>query len=114
MFGVGLIAGLLGGGGSIFLVLVAELVLAFPTKVSLTMSNLMMGVTALASLSIYLEQGLIHTRWMIPIIPGVFLGAFLGAKLLGQLRGQVVRVLFFCVLMLLGLEMVYNGVVYFR
>lgn len=114
MFGVGLIAGLLGGGGGIFLVLVSELVLGFPTKVSLTMSNLMMGVIALASLSIYLEQGLIHTQLMVPVIMGAFVGAFFGAKLLKQLKGQVVRTVFLCVLILLGIEMIYNGIVHFR
>lgn len=114
MFAVGLSAGLLGGGGGVFTVLVVDLVMGFPTKVSLAMSNLMMGTIALAGLSIYLELGIVNTRWMIPAILGVLLGAFLGAKLLRQLKSQVVRWIFLCVLAILGAEMIYNGMVFFR
>ncbi len=114
MVGVGLIAGLLGGGGSIFIVLVAELVIGFPIKVSLSMSNLMMGVIALAGMSVYLERGLINAQLIVPVIMGVVAGAFFGARLLKQLKGQIVRSVFFCVLLLLGIEMVYNGVIHLR
>lgn len=114
MFGVGLIAGMLGGGGGVFIVLVAELVIGFPTKVSLTMSNLMMGTIALASLSVYLEQGLVSSRWVFPIVMGIFPGAFLGAKLLKQLKGHVIRTVFLCVLALIGIQMIYNGIAHFR
>ena len=114
MFGVGLIAGLLGGGGGIFMVLVADLVMGFPTKVALTMSNLMMGVIALASLCIYLERGFVNTALMFPAMLGVLVGAFLGAKLLRELKGQVVRNIFLCVLTFLGLEMIRNGIALFR
>ena len=114
MFGVGILAGLLGGGGGIFTVLVAELVMGFPTKVALTMSNLMMGTIALGSLSVYLEKGSVHTQWMIPVVFGVLPGAFLGAKLLKQLKGQMVRGIFLCVLTLLGLQMFSNAMGRFR
>lgn len=109
MGGVGLIAGGLGIGGGIFIVLVMDLVLGFPTKVALTMSNLLMGTIALASLGIYLEQGLIDSQWMIPVIFGVLLGAFLGAHTLLRIKGQVVRVVFLCVLALLALRMFHDG-----
>lgn len=114
MFGVGLLAGLLGTGGGVFIVLVADLVMGFPTKVALTMSNLMMGTIALGSLSIYLENGSVHTQWMIPVVLGVLPGAFLGAKLLRQLKGQVVRSIFLCVLTLLGLQMFSNAISHLR
>ncbi len=109
MFGVGLIGGMLGGGGGIFIVLALELVMGFPTKVALTMSNLMMGVIALASLSAYLEVGTIHTGRMIPVVLGAFPGAFLGAKMLWRMKSQWVRTLFLCVLFALFLRMVLTG-----
>jgi len=114
IFGVGLIAGLLGGGGGIFLVLVADLVMGFPTKVALTMSTLMMGTIALGGLDVYLETGLVNTRWLFPITLGMIMGAFLGARLLRDLKSQAVRGIFLCVLTLLGLEMIWNGVHIFR
>ena len=109
MFGVGLIGGILGGGGGIFAVLAMDLVMGFPTKVALTMSNLMMGVIALASLSTYLEVGTIHTGRMIPVVLGALPGAFLGAKVLWRLKSQWVRTVFLCVLLVLCFRMVLAG-----
>ncbi len=114
MFAVGFIAGLLGGGGGVFIVLVCDLVMGFPTKVSIAMSTLMIGVIALASLSIYLEMGLINVRWMIPAIFGIFLGAFWGAKMLRQLKGWMVRGVFLCVLTVLGVRMICGGMGWVR
>ena len=109
MFGMGLVAGFLGGGGGVFTVLIVDLVIGFPTKVALTMSNLIMGTVALASLGIYLEKGLINAQLMVPTVLGVLLGAFLGAQTLLRLRAQVVRTVFLCVLALLSLRMIYHG-----
>jgi len=114
MFGVGVIAGLLGGGGSVFTVLVIDLVMGFPTKVALTMSNLMMGVIALASLGVYLELGLINMGVMVPVILGVLCGAFIGAKLFRQLKWQSLRLIFLCVVGFLGAQMIYHGMTVLR
>lgn len=52
MFGAGLIAGLLGIGAGALKVLIHDLVMGLPPKVSTTTSNLFIGVTALAGTSI--------------------------------------------------------------
>ncbi|MCL4393952.1 MAG: sulfite exporter TauE/SafE family protein [Chloroflexi bacterium] len=59
MFGAGLIAGLLGIGAGALKVLIHDLVMGLPPKVSTTTSNLIIGVTALAGTSVYLAGGLI-------------------------------------------------------
>lgn len=110
MFGMGLVAGFLGGGGGVFTVLIVDLVIGFPTKVALTMSNLIMGTVALASLGVYLEKGLVDAPLMIPVVLGVLAGAFLGAQTLLRLKGQVVRTIFLCVLALLSLRMLHHGI----
>ncbi len=109
MFGVGLIAGLFGGGGSVFTVLVIDLVMGFPTKVAFTMSNLMMGVIALESIGVYLEGGLVNMKLTVPVILGILPGAFFGATLLPQLKSQALRVIFLCILSFLGAQMIYYG-----
>ncbi len=110
MFGVGLVSGLLGVGTGAFTVLINDLLMGFPTKVSLTMSNLMMGAIYLAGVGVYLEAGLIHSKLVAPIILGVPFGALLGAKLLPQLRNQMIRIVFLCILSVLGLEMMVQGI----
>lgn len=62
MFGAGLIAGALGIGAGAVKVLIHDLVMHLPPKVSTTTSNLIIGVTALAGTSVYLAAGLSTLR----------------------------------------------------
>jgi uncharacterized membrane protein YfcA len=110
MFGAGLIAGLLGIGAGALKVLIHDLVMGLPPKVSTTTSNLIIGVTALAGTSVYLAAGVIDPGLAAPVILGVVLGAFLGTRLLVRLTNQAVRRLFLIVLLVLGIEMVLRGI----
>lgn len=110
MFGAGLIAGLLGIGAGALKVLIHDLVMGLPPKVSTTTSNLIIGVTALAGASVYLAVGLIDPGLAAPVILGVVLGAFIGTRLLVRLTNQTVRHFFLVVLLLLGVEMIVRGI----
>jgi uncharacterized membrane protein YfcA len=111
MFGAGLIAGLLGIGAGALKVLIHDLVMRLPPKVSTTTSNLIIGVTALAGTSVYLAAGMIDPGLAAPIILGVLFGATLGTRLLVRLTNQMVRRIFLGVLLILGVEMIIRGVV---
>jgi uncharacterized protein len=110
MFGAGIIAGLLGIGAGALKVLIHDLVMGLPPKVSTTTSNLIIGVTALAGTSVYLFAGLINPGLAAPVILGVVIGAFLGTRLLVRLSNQSVRYFFLFVLLILGVEMIVRGV----
>jgi uncharacterized membrane protein YfcA len=109
MFGAGLVAGLLGIGAGALKVLIHDLVMGLPPKVSTTTSNLIIGVTALAGTSIYLANGLIDPGLAAPVILGVLGGSFCGTKLFVRLRNESVRQFFLVVLALLGIEMLWRG-----
>ncbi len=109
MFGAGLIAGLLGIGAGAVKVLIHDLVMGLPPKVSTTTSNLIIGVTALAGTSVYLVAGMINPGLAAPVILGVVLGAFLGTRLLVRLSNQSVRRFFLVVLLALAVEMIVRG-----
>ena len=109
MFGAGLIAGLLGIGAGALKVLIHDLVMGLPPKVSTTTSNLIIGVTALAGTSVYLAAGMIDPGLAAPIILGVVFGAFMGTRLLVRLTNQTVRHIFLGVLLVLGFEMIIRG-----
>jgi len=111
MFGAGVIAGLLGIGAGALKVLIHDLVMGLPPKVSTTTSNLIIGVTALAGTSVYLVAGLISPGLAAPVILGVLLGAFIGTRLLVRLTNQTVRHFFLVVLFVLGVEMIVRGIV---
>lgn len=110
MFGAGLIAGLLGIGAGALKVLIHDLVMGLPPKVSTTTSNLIIGVTALAGASVYLAAGLIDPGQAAPVILGVVIGAFIGTRILVRLTNQMVRHFFLVVLALLGIEMILRGI----
>ncbi len=110
MFGAGLIAGLLGIGAGALKVLIHDLVMGLPPKVSTTTSNLIIGVTALAGTSVYLAAGMIDPGLAAPVILGVVFGAFMGTRLLVRLTNQTVRHIFLGVLLILGFEMILRGI----
>ena len=99
MMGAGLIAGLLGIGAGALKVLIHDLVMGLPPKVSTTTSNLIIGVTALAGTSVYLAAGLIDPGLAAPIILGIVVGAFIGTRVLVRLRNETVRRFFLVVLL---------------
>ncbi len=110
MFGAGLVAGLLGIGAGALKVLIHDLVMGLPPKVSTTTSNLIIGVTALAGTSVYLAAGFIDPGLTAPVMLGVLLGAFLGTRVLVRLTNLTVRRFFLVVLVVLGIEMIVRGI----
>ena len=110
MFGAGLIAGLLGIGAGALKVLIHDLVMGLPPKVSTTTSNLIIGVTALAGTSVYLAAGMINPGRTAPVVLGVVSGAFIGTRLLVRLSNQSVRRFFLIVLLVLAVEMIVRGI----
>ncbi len=110
MFGAGMIAGLLGIGAGALKVLIHDLVMGLPPKVSTTTSNLIIGVTALAGTSVYLAAGMIDPGLAAPVILGVVFGAFMGTRVLVRLTNQAVRRIFLGVLLVLGIEMILRGI----
>jgi uncharacterized membrane protein YfcA len=110
MFGAGLVAGLLGIGAGALKVLIHDLVMRLPPKVSTTTSNLIIGVTALAGASVYLRAGLVDPGLAAPVILGITIGAFAGTRVLVRLPNRVVRLFFLGVLGVLGIEMLVRGI----
>ena len=110
MFGAGLIAGLLGIGAGALKVLIHDLVMGLPPKVSTTTSNMIIGVTALAGASVYLAAGFISPQLAAPVILGIATGAFLGTRVMVRISNQAVRRFFLFVLLILAIEMMIRGI----
>jgi uncharacterized membrane protein YfcA len=109
MFLAGGLSGLLGIGSGALKVLAMDRAMRIPFKVSTTTSNFMIGVTAAASAGVYLSRGYVHPGLAMPVILGVLVGAFLGARKLISARTELLRIVFTGVLLLLAVEMIYNG-----
>lgn len=110
MFGAGVLSGLLGIGSGAVKVLAMDQAMKIPFKVSTTTSNFMIGVTAAASAGLYLNRGYIAPGITMPVMLGVLAGSMMGARVLVKANVKALRYLFAAVIMVLGVEMIFNGV----
>ena len=109
MFGAGALSGLLGIGSGAMKVLAMDQAMRIPFKVSTTTSNFMIGVTAAASAGVYLNRGYIDPGLVMPVMLGVLAGSLLGARILIKVHTKWLRLGFSLVIVLLAIEMLYNG-----
>jgi len=109
MFLAGNLSGLLGIGSGAVKVVAMDHIMRIPFKVSTTTSNFMIGVTAAASVGIYLNRGYIDPGLCMPVMLGVLVGALSGARILVRTRTPLLRIIFSILILLLAVEMIYNG-----
>lgn len=107
----GLLSGLLGIGSGAMKVMAMDKAMGLPFKVSTTTSNFMIGVTAAASAGIYFTQGFIDPALAMPTMLGVLAGSMLGARILGRTDPRVLRLVYSAVILLLGVQMLYQGLI---
>jgi uncharacterized membrane protein YfcA len=110
MFGAGTLSGMLGIGSGAVKVLAMEYAMQIPFKVSTTTSNFMIGVTAAASAGVYLTRGYIEPGLAMPVMLGVLFGSVLGTRVLARSKTSSLRVVFGIVIILLGIQMLYKGI----
>ena len=110
MLVAGLAAGMLGIGAGAFKVTVQENILKIPPKVSSATSNFIIGMTALAGVSVYLFSGLLNLTLMAPMAVGTTIGAVVGGRLLNRISNRALRILFFAIVAFLIVQMLYKGV----
>jgi uncharacterized membrane protein YfcA len=109
MFFAGTAAGMLGIGAGAFKVSIQEKILGMPTKVASTTSNFIIGMTALAGVSVYLYSGLVSTVLTAPLVVGTTVGAFVGGRVLNKVPDRTLRFVFYLIVTLLISEMLYKG-----
>jgi len=103
------ISGLLGIGSGSLKVPAMDLAMRMPIKVSTATSNFMIGVTAAASVGVYLNRGYIDPGLVMPVMLGVLIGSLLGARALVTAQTRALRIVFSVVIFALAIEMIYNG-----
>jgi uncharacterized membrane protein YfcA len=106
----GLAAGMLGIGAGAFKVTVQENILKMPSKVSSATSDFIIGMTALAGVSVYFFSGFLNLTLMTPMAIGTTIGALVGGRFLNKLRGRDLRILFLVVVIVIIVQMLYKGI----
>ena len=110
MFGAGALSGLLGIGSGAVKVLAMDQAMQIPFKVSTTTSNFMIGVTAAASAGVYLSRGYVDPGLAMPVMLGVLAGSLIGSRILVKAETKSLRLVFSVVILVLGLQMLYQGI----
>jgi len=111
MFLAGTLSGLLGIGSGAVKVLAMDQAMGLPFKVSTTTSNFMIGVTAAAGAGVYFSRGYIDPGLAMPVMLGVLLGSLVGARTLVHAQVHLLRRIFSLVILILAIEMIYQGIV---
>jgi hypothetical protein len=109
MFLAGGLSGLLGIGSGAVKVLAMDQAMRLPFKVSTTTSNFMIGVTAAASVGIYISRGYIMPALAMPVMLGVLGGSLIGSRILIRASVSTLRMIFALVIVVLGVEMIYSS-----
>ncbi|MGV0167960.1 sulfite exporter TauE/SafE family protein [Furfurilactobacillus sp. WILCCON 0119] len=109
MFGAGIASGLLGIGSGAFKVMALDTFMKMPLKPSTSTSNLMMGVTAAASATVYFFNGSIRPLIAVPLALGILVGATAGARIMQRLPSRWIRIIFVPIILYIGLQMLLKG-----
>ncbi len=109
MWVAGVLSGLLGIGSGAFKVLAMDQIMRIPFKVTTATSNFMIGVTAAASVGVYLKRGYLDPALVAPVALGVLAGAFVGAKLLPIAPVNLLRAIFLTAVSIIAVQMIARG-----
>jgi len=108
--GAGVVSALLGVGGGIVKVPLMHLVMGLPLRTATATSNMMIGITAAASATVYLLAGAIDPYVAGPTAAGVFVGALAGARIAPRIDVRVLRLAFVAILLLTAIQMIARAV----
>jgi len=104
-FFAGGLSGLLGLGGGIIQVPMMNLLCGVPIKAAAATSNFLIGVSAAASLFIYLKKGYLVPELAAVIVIGVLLGSFAGIYILYKARSEKIQMAFSALVFIVAVKM---------
>lgn len=108
-FVAGSLSALLGVGGGPLKVPLMSYGMGVPFKVASATSNLMIGVTGVASVAAYAWRGHVKLALVAPLVVGVLAGASVGARVMPHVSTAVLRRLFALVLLAVAVQMLWKG-----
>jgi uncharacterized membrane protein YfcA len=108
--GAGVISALLGVGGGIVKVPLMNLAMGLPLRAATATSNMMIGITAAASATVYLMAGAIDPYVAGPTAAGVFVGALVAARVAPRVDVRWLHLAFVAILLLTAVQMIARAV----
>ena len=106
----GTLSGMLGVGGGVIQVPAMNILMRIPVKAAAGTSSFMVGITSVATASVYYADGKIDPTVVVPAMIGIFLGAQLGSRLTRRVRTQNLVAIFVLILLYLGVSLLLKAV----
>lgn len=106
---IGLMGGMLGIGGGVFVVPLLIYVLKTPTKIAAASSTFIVCFSSLTGFLGYASMDTINWRFILPAAVASFIGGQAGARIMSaRLKGKSIRIIFSCVLFILCIKLVHR------
>ncbi|HVE81678.1 MAG TPA: sulfite exporter TauE/SafE family protein [Myxococcales bacterium] len=103
------LSALLGVGGGPLKIPLMNMGMKVPFKVATATSNLMIGVTAAASVATYAIRGRLDLKSAAPLVVGVLLGSVAGSKMMPRVPTPVLKRAFGVLIVALAAQMLWKG-----
>jgi len=101
----GVMSGMLGVGGGVIKVPVMNVLMRVPVKAAAGTSAFMVGITAVASSSVYYSKGKIDPTIVVPAMIGIYLGSQFGSRLTRRLHAERLTLIFVLILAYLSISL---------
>jgi uncharacterized membrane protein YfcA len=103
--GAGVLSGMLGVGGGVIQVPAMNLFMHVPLKAAAGTSSFMVGLTSVATATVFYAEGKIDPTVVVPTLFGIYAGSQIGSRLTRRLDTQRLIVIFVIVIAYLGVSM---------
>ena len=110
-FIIGLAGGLFGIGGGSLMVPAMVLMFAFPPRVAVATSMMIIFLSAVVSSITHIVLGNVNWLFVLALVPGAWFGARLGAFLNTKLKSDTLVLILRLVLLISGIQLIYEGLV---
>lgn len=107
--GAGVISGMLGIGGGVVQVPMMNLLMKVPVRAAAGTSSFMVGMTAVATATVFYASGKIDLQVTVPAMLGVLLGSNVGSMLTKRLKVARLVMVFVVVMVYLGASMILSA-----
>lgn len=107
--GAGVLSGMLGIGGGVVQVPMMNLLMKVPVRAAAGTSSFMVGMTAVATATVFYASGKIDLQVTVPAMLGVLLGSNVGSMLTKRLKVDRLVMIFVVVMVYLGASMILSA-----
>lgn len=102
----GILSGLLGVGGGVIQVPMMNLLMRVPVKAAAGTSTFLVGMTAVATATVFYADGKIDATVVVPAMIGIFAGSQLGSSLTSRVKTANLVLIFVAIMLYLSISMI--------